>query len=249
MLQFKNEPPSFGDLVGVGRTQYDEPGNAAQPDHLLDRLMRRAVFADPDRIVGKDIDDRQLHQRAEPDRRPSYNRRRSESPSRRAAISTPTCRCRSSPSRARGCRNENCGRRGRRPRNRPRRGKSAGSWSRGPDRPRRPAARAGAGRSRSAPAPRSRGWRCPWGRLERPEYPGPSRRADRAAGCARSCIGEIGMGALVPRRTAPAIRPVAFARALPNLGGEMFADSLRYEEFRVLGPAVTALGLAHLLFA
>jgi hypothetical protein len=49
------------DLVGVGRPQRDEAGDGAQRDELLDRLVRRTVFADADRIVREDVDDRQLH--------------------------------------------------------------------------------------------------------------------------------------------------------------------------------------------
>ena len=36
---------------------------------LLDRLMRRSVLADADRIVREDIDDGQLHQGRQTDRR------------------------------------------------------------------------------------------------------------------------------------------------------------------------------------
>ena len=56
-------------LVGVGRAQGDEPGDRAQRRELLDRLVRRAVFADADRVVREDVDDRNLHQRAQADRR------------------------------------------------------------------------------------------------------------------------------------------------------------------------------------
>ena len=69
MLQRDDDAPRFGDLVGVGRPQRDQAGDAAQREKLLDRLMRRPVLADADRIVREDVDDRNLHQRREPDRR------------------------------------------------------------------------------------------------------------------------------------------------------------------------------------
>ena len=40
----------------------------AQACQVLDRLMRRAVLAKADQIVGEHEHDRQLHQRGEPDR-------------------------------------------------------------------------------------------------------------------------------------------------------------------------------------
>ena len=43
----------------------------AQRREMLDRLMRRPVFAEADRIMRHDIDDAQLHQRREADRRPA----------------------------------------------------------------------------------------------------------------------------------------------------------------------------------
>ena len=38
-----------------------------QRGELLDRLVRGPVLADADRVVREDVDDRQLHQGAEPD--------------------------------------------------------------------------------------------------------------------------------------------------------------------------------------
>jgi hypothetical protein len=38
--------PCFDDFVGVRRPQRDQPRNRAQRHHLLDRLMRRTIFAD-----------------------------------------------------------------------------------------------------------------------------------------------------------------------------------------------------------
>ena len=53
----------------VGRAQHQQVRNGAQRREMLDRLVRRAVFAEPDRIVRHHIDDALLHDRAEPDRR------------------------------------------------------------------------------------------------------------------------------------------------------------------------------------
>ena len=69
MLQPDDDAPGFDDLVGVGGPQRDQAGNAAQRDELLDRLVRRAVLPDADRIMREDVDDRQLHQRAQADGR------------------------------------------------------------------------------------------------------------------------------------------------------------------------------------
>ena len=55
-------------LASPGRKR-DQARNRAQDGQLLDRLMRRAVFADADRIVREDVDDRQLHERRQADRR------------------------------------------------------------------------------------------------------------------------------------------------------------------------------------
>ena len=41
----------------------------ARSGQLLDRLVRRAVFADADRVVREDVNHRQLHERREPNRR------------------------------------------------------------------------------------------------------------------------------------------------------------------------------------
>ena len=45
-------------------------GIARKRREMLDRLMRRSVFAEPDRIMGHDIDDAGAHQRREPHRGP-----------------------------------------------------------------------------------------------------------------------------------------------------------------------------------
>ena len=69
MLEPESDAPSFGHFVRVRRPQHNQPRNAAQRDQLLDRLVGRAVLPDPDRIMGEHVDNRKLHDRAEPDRR------------------------------------------------------------------------------------------------------------------------------------------------------------------------------------
>ena len=55
--------------MGIGRPQHHDIRDRAQRDELLERLLRRPVFAEPDRIVREDVEDRYFHQRGEPDRR------------------------------------------------------------------------------------------------------------------------------------------------------------------------------------
>ena len=57
-------------LVGVSGTHDVETGDGAQRREVLDRLVRRAVLAEADRVVGPHVGDRQLLDRGEPDRRP-----------------------------------------------------------------------------------------------------------------------------------------------------------------------------------
>ena len=61
-------PPGDRGLVGVGGPHDVEAGDRAQRGQVLDRLVGRAVLAEADRVVGPDVDDRQLHQRREPHR-------------------------------------------------------------------------------------------------------------------------------------------------------------------------------------
>ena len=68
MFQLDDHPPRLDHLVGVARPQGDETRNGAQAGELLDRLVRRAVLAQADRIMGEDVDRRQLHQGGQPDR-------------------------------------------------------------------------------------------------------------------------------------------------------------------------------------
>ena len=76
MLQTHDDAPGLDDFVGVGRSQRDETGNAAQRDELLDRLVRRTVLPDADRIMREHVDDRKLHQRAQAGWAASCSRKR-----------------------------------------------------------------------------------------------------------------------------------------------------------------------------
>src|SRR5262249_15553034 len=70
VAQLGDELPRLEDFVGVRGAQRDEPGDGAQRRKLLDRLMRRSVLANPDRVVREYVDDRQLHERAQANRWP-----------------------------------------------------------------------------------------------------------------------------------------------------------------------------------
>ena len=74
VAQLHDHAPGFDHLVGVGRAQRDQAGDGAQRGEMLDRLVRRPVFADADRVVREDVDDRDLHERAQPDRRRGRSR-------------------------------------------------------------------------------------------------------------------------------------------------------------------------------
>ena len=65
------DAPGLDDFVGVAGRRTSRPGIARSDGELLDRLMRRPVLADADRIVREDVDDRQFHDRRQPDRRPA----------------------------------------------------------------------------------------------------------------------------------------------------------------------------------
>jgi hypothetical protein len=54
-------------LASAGR-DHVEAVDGAQRGQVLDRLVRRAVLAEADRVVRPHVDDRQLHQRGQPDR-------------------------------------------------------------------------------------------------------------------------------------------------------------------------------------
>ena len=61
-------PPGLGHLVGVARAQVDHAGHGPDGGQVLDRLVGRPVLADPDGVVGVEVDQRQLHQCREPQR-------------------------------------------------------------------------------------------------------------------------------------------------------------------------------------
>ena len=77
----------------------------AQRREMLDRLVRRAVFAEPDRVVRHHMDHALAHQRGEPDRRAAIVGEHQERAGIRddAADAAP-CRSSPPPCRARGCR-------------------------------------------------------------------------------------------------------------------------------------------------
>ena len=67
----QRERPAFGGLDRVGRAVDIEARDRAQRGQMLDRLVGRAVFAEPDRVVGHHVDDADAHKRRETDRRPA----------------------------------------------------------------------------------------------------------------------------------------------------------------------------------
>ena len=69
VVQLHDDLPGLRHFVGVGRAQHDQPGNRPQRGKLLDRLVRRPVFADADRIVRENVDHRHFHEALQPDRR------------------------------------------------------------------------------------------------------------------------------------------------------------------------------------
>ena len=62
VLEVHDHPPRFGHLVCVGRADHYEAGDGSQRGEVLDGLVGGAVLAHADRVVGEDVDDRDLHQ-------------------------------------------------------------------------------------------------------------------------------------------------------------------------------------------
>ncbi len=57
--------------LASARADDGQAGDRPQRGELLDRLVGRAVFADADRVVREDVDDRDLHQGRQADRHPA----------------------------------------------------------------------------------------------------------------------------------------------------------------------------------
>ena len=68
-IGFDRHAPCKGGLVRIGRTNDGEIRNRTQSCELLDRLMRRTIFAQRDAVVREHVNDMQSHQRGEPDGR------------------------------------------------------------------------------------------------------------------------------------------------------------------------------------
>ena len=65
----QREFPAFGGLHRVGGAEHVEVGDRAQGRHMFDRLVGRAILADPDAIVRHHVDHAGAHQGPQPDRR------------------------------------------------------------------------------------------------------------------------------------------------------------------------------------
>ena len=63
-----SRPPGPGRLVGVARSNDIEVRNGSQGGDVLDGLVCRSVLAETDRVVGHYVDDRELHERCQPNR-------------------------------------------------------------------------------------------------------------------------------------------------------------------------------------
>ena len=84
VAQLQDVAIRFDDLIRIRRPKHDQAGNGAQRDQLLDRLMRRSIFAIAHGIVRENENGRQLHERGEPNGRSGIvaedEERRSEGP-------------------------------------------------------------------------------------------------------------------------------------------------------------------------
>ena len=69
MPVLQRQRPALGGLDRVGRAEHKKMRDRAQRGEVLDRLMRRTVLAETDRVVRHYIDDAGLHQRRQTDRR------------------------------------------------------------------------------------------------------------------------------------------------------------------------------------
>ena len=64
-LALEGETPGGGGFVGVGGAEVGDVGHGAQGHQVLDGLVRGAVFADADGVVGEDEERVNLHERGE----------------------------------------------------------------------------------------------------------------------------------------------------------------------------------------
>ena len=69
VLALQRELPALQRLHRVAGAEHEQVRDRAQRRQMLDRLVRRAVFAEADRVVRHHVDDALAHQRGEPDRR------------------------------------------------------------------------------------------------------------------------------------------------------------------------------------
>ena len=97
-------------LASAGRMVM-RPGIARSESELLDRLVGRAVLAHADGVVGEDVDDRDLHDRGQPDGRAAVVAEDQEARAVGPDLGERQAVQRSRPWRARGCRSGSCGRR------------------------------------------------------------------------------------------------------------------------------------------
>jgi hypothetical protein len=63
MARRQRDCPAFRRLDPVGRTEDLQMRDSTQARELLDRLVRRPVLAEADRVMRHDVDDALLHQR------------------------------------------------------------------------------------------------------------------------------------------------------------------------------------------
>ena len=160
--------PGSHRLVRVGRTDHRQRGNGAKGGEMLDRLVRGAVLADADRVVGPDVDRRQPHQGRHAYCWPHVVAEHQEGADVGPGVSLQErCRWRSRPWRARARRSAGCGRTGapatrRSGDRRAVRTAAPASWCCSTRRGRqiRPRARAGRRPAMPAPCPRPIAWRA-----------------------------------------------------------------------------------------
>ena len=85
--------PRFDRLFGIARTEHLYAGNRTERSERFDRLVRRSVFADVNRIVRKNVYDRLLHKRYDAQRRTEVIAEHEEGRTERAKTSVQTDTC------------------------------------------------------------------------------------------------------------------------------------------------------------